>query len=287
MWQRFTERARKVVFYAAEEAIKFGEGYVSTEHLLLGLVRETDGMGARVLEQLGCSLNRVRAEVEKQLPRGDARAKQDMTLTPRAKRVIDLAYNEARGLAVDYIGTEHLLLGMLREGDGLAGRVLKKLHVDLDRAREAVAALPKREKIEEPAAPLGPITPYGPKRVLSPMLLPIRQEIAIPEFLFLLCITDPEGMAARTLRELHVNVSALQTTTELTLMRKDQRTCEATLDAILAKASDLANEMQKPLSSAFIVLALLQIEAEPIVSMIEEAGVNAERYAEHLRKVES
>src|SRR5581483_12298161 len=84
MWQRFTERARKVVFYAQEEAQKFGEGYVSTEHLLLGLVRESDSVAARVLDKLGVSLNRVRAEVEKQLPRGDARPSQDMTLTPRA-----------------------------------------------------------------------------------------------------------------------------------------------------------------------------------------------------------
>src|SRR5688572_15558374 len=141
MWQRFTERARKVVFYAQEEAQKFGEGYVSTEHLLLGLVRESDSVAARVLEKLGVSLNRIRAEVEKQLPRGDARPSQDMTLTPRAKRVIDLAYDEARNLNNNYIGTEHLLLGLIREGDGLAGRVLAKLGVDLERTRREVMAL--------------------------------------------------------------------------------------------------------------------------------------------------
>lgn len=141
MWQRFTERARKVVFYAQEEAQKFGEGYVSTEHLLLGLVRESDSVAARVLEKLGVSLNRIRAEVEKQLPRGDARPSQDMTLTPRAKRVIDLAYDEARNLNNNYIGTEHLLLGLIREGDGLAGRVLAKLGVELEKARREVMAL--------------------------------------------------------------------------------------------------------------------------------------------------
>ena len=141
MWQRFTERARKVVFYAQEEAQKFGEGYVSTEHLLLGLVRESDSVAARVLEKLGVSLNRIRAEVEKQLPRGDARPNQDMTLTPRAKRVIDLAYDEARNLNNNYIGTEHLLLGLIREGDGLAGRVLAKLGVELEKARREVMAL--------------------------------------------------------------------------------------------------------------------------------------------------
>ncbi|MCX6343101.1 MAG: ATP-dependent Clp protease ATP-binding subunit [Fimbriimonadales bacterium] len=141
MWQRFTERARRVVFYAQEEAQKFGEGYVSTEHLLLGLVRESDSVAARVLDKLGVSLNRVRAEVEKQLPRGDARPNQDMTLTPRAKRVIDLAYDEARNLNNNYIGTEHLLLGLIREGDGLAGRVLAKLGVELEKARREVMGL--------------------------------------------------------------------------------------------------------------------------------------------------
>jgi ATP-dependent Clp protease ATP-binding subunit ClpC len=145
MWQRFTERARKVVFYAQEEAQKFGEGYVSTEHLLLGLVRESDSVAARVLEKLGVSLNRIRAEVEKQLPRGDARPTQDMTLTPRAKRVIDLAYDEARNLNNNYIGTEHLLLGLIREGDGLAGRVLAKLGVELEKARHEVMALQDTE----------------------------------------------------------------------------------------------------------------------------------------------
>lgn len=145
MWQRFTERARKVVFYAQEEAQKFGEGYVSTEHLLLGLVRESDSVAARVLEKLNISLNKIRAEVEKQLPRGDARPSQDMTLTPRAKRVIDLAYDEARNLNNNYIGTEHLLLGLIREGDGLAGRVLAKLGVDLERARREVTLLQDNE----------------------------------------------------------------------------------------------------------------------------------------------
>jgi ATP-dependent Clp protease ATP-binding subunit ClpC len=145
MWQRFTERARKVVFFAQEEAQKFGEGYVSTEHLLLGLVRESDSVAARVLEKLGVSLNRIRSEVEKQLPRGDARPNQDMTLTPRAKRVIDLAYDEARNLNNNYIGTEHLLLGLIREGDGLAGRVLSKLGVELEKARREVMTLQDTE----------------------------------------------------------------------------------------------------------------------------------------------
>jgi nicotinamidase-related amidase len=149
MWQRLSERARKVIFYAQQEAQKLGEGYVSTEHLLLGLVREPDSVAARVLEKMGVSLSRIRSEVEKQLPRGEHKPVQEMILSPRAKRVIDLAYDEARFLKNNYIGTEHLLLGLIREGDGLAWRVLAKLGVDLERARREVMILHGRE-IEEP-----------------------------------------------------------------------------------------------------------------------------------------
>ena len=162
MWQRFTERARKVVFYAQEEAQKFGEGYVSTEHLLLGLVRESDSVAARVLERLGVSLSRIRAEVEKQLPRGETRHTQDMSLTPRAKRVIDLAYDEARNLNNNYIGTEHLLLGLIREGDGLAGRVLAKLGVELDRGRREVMALQDNDVNTRGSARPGTSAAVGP-----------------------------------------------------------------------------------------------------------------------------
>jgi len=141
MWQRFTERARRVVFFAQEEAGRLGENYVSTEHLLLGLVRENDSVAARILDRMGVSLGRIRSEIERQVTRGDGRLGQDMQLTPRAKRVIDLAYDEARNLNNNYIGTEHLLLGLIREGEGLAGRVLQKLGVDLERTRREVMSL--------------------------------------------------------------------------------------------------------------------------------------------------
>jgi len=141
MWQRFTERARKVVFFAQEEAGRLGENYVSTEHLLLGLVRENDSVAARILDRIGVSLGRIRSEIERQVAHGDGRLGQDMQLTPRAKRVIDLAYDEARQLNNNYIGTEHLLLGLIREGEGVAGRVLSKLGVDLERTRREVMHL--------------------------------------------------------------------------------------------------------------------------------------------------
>jgi ATP-dependent Clp protease ATP-binding subunit ClpC len=151
MWQRFTERARKVIFYAQEEAQRMGESQVGTEHLLLGLIRETDSVAARILDRLGVSMQRIRSEIERYAPRGDARPGQEMQLTPRAKRVIDLAYDEARQLNNNYIGTEHLLLGLIREGEGLAARVLHKLGVDLERARREVMQLQDHEGHSSPA----------------------------------------------------------------------------------------------------------------------------------------
>lgn len=151
MWQRFTERARRVVFFAQEEAGRLGENYVSTEHLLLGLVRENDSVAARILDRMGVSLGRIRSEIERNVTRGDGRLGQDFQLTPRAKRVIDLAYDEARNLNHNYIGTEHLLLGLIREGEGLAGRVLQKLGVDLERTRREVTSLQDGEHPTTPS----------------------------------------------------------------------------------------------------------------------------------------
>ena len=152
MWQRFTERARRVVFFAQEEAGRLGENYVSTEHLLLGLVRENDSVAARILDRMGVSLGKIRSEIERQVTRGDGRLGNEMQLTPRAKRVIDLAYDEARNLNNNYIGTEHLLLGLIREGEGLAGRVLQKLGVDLERTRREVMSLQDGETTAAPSA---------------------------------------------------------------------------------------------------------------------------------------
>lgn len=138
-----------MVFYAQEEAQNLGEGYVSTEHMLLGLTRESDSVAARILEGMGLSLNRIRSEVEKQLPKRDPRPSQDMTLTPRAKRAIDLAYNNARDLNNNYIGTEHLLLGVLQEGEGLGAHVLHVMGATLDRARALAVEMQEADRSAE------------------------------------------------------------------------------------------------------------------------------------------
>jgi len=134
-FDKFTERARRVLTLAQEEAQRFNHNYIGTEHLLLGLVREGDGVAAKVLANLGVELNKVRSAVEFIIGRGDRSTMGEIGLTPRAKKVIELAVDEARRLNHHYIGTEHLLLGLVREGEGIAAGVLESLGVNLERVR--------------------------------------------------------------------------------------------------------------------------------------------------------
>src|SRR6516164_924115 len=137
-FDKFTERARKVLSLAQDEAQRFNHNYIGTEHLLLGLVREGEGVAARVLENMNVELPKVRTAVEFIIGRGDRPVVGEVGLTPRAKRVIELAIDEARRLGHNYIGTEHLLLGLVREGEGIAAGVLESLGVNLDKVRHEV-----------------------------------------------------------------------------------------------------------------------------------------------------
>ncbi len=134
-FEKFSERARKVLSLAQEEAQRFNHNYIGTEHILLGLVRETEGVAARVLANLGVDLNKVRSAVEFIIGRGDKPAQGEIGLTPRAKKVVELAVDEARRMNHTYIGTEHLLIGLLREGEGVAAGVLESLGVNLEKVR--------------------------------------------------------------------------------------------------------------------------------------------------------
>ena len=152
-FDKFTERARRVLTLAQEEAQRFNHNYIGTEHLLLGLVREGDGVAAKVLSNLGVELNKVRSAVEFIIGRGDRTASGEIGLTPRAKRVIELAVDEARRLNHSYIGTEHLLLGLVREGEGIAAGVLESLGVNLERVRgETTRILAQTQPQGAPAA---------------------------------------------------------------------------------------------------------------------------------------
>jgi len=142
MFNRFTERARKVIVLAKEEAKRFNHDYIGTEHLLLGLIREGEGVAAAVLQKLGLDLESIRIEVEKVVQPGpQTQVMGDIPFTPRSKKALELAAEEARSLGHNYIGTEHLLLGLIREGEGVAYRVFLNMGVDLERVRNEVMEL--------------------------------------------------------------------------------------------------------------------------------------------------
>jgi ATP-dependent Clp protease ATP-binding subunit ClpC len=150
-FDKFTDRARRVLTLAQDEAQRFNHNYIGTEHLLLGLVREGEGVAARVLENMNVELPKVRTAVEFIIGRGDRPVVGEVELTPRAKRVIELAIDEARRLGHNYIGTEHLLLGLVREGEGIAAGVLESLGVSLDQVRHEVIRVLSQSSSAAPA----------------------------------------------------------------------------------------------------------------------------------------
>jgi len=154
-FDKFTERARRVLTLAQEEAHRFNHNYIGTEHILLGLVREGDGVAAKVLANLGVELNKVRSAVEFIIGRGDRTVLGEIGLTPRAKKVIELAVDEARRLNHSYIGTEHLLLGLVREGEGIAAGVLESLGVNLERVRAETTRILSQSAPQAAAAGAG------------------------------------------------------------------------------------------------------------------------------------
>ena len=152
MFERFTDRARRVVVLAQEEARMLNHNYIGTEHILLGLIHEGEGVAAKALESLGISLDAVRQQVEEIIGQGQQAPSGHIPFTPRAKKVLELSLREALQLGHNYIGTEHILLGLIREGDGVAAQVLVKLGADLNRVRQQVIQLLHGYQGKEPAA---------------------------------------------------------------------------------------------------------------------------------------
>ncbi len=152
MFERFTDRARRVVVLAQEEARMLNHNYIGTEHILLGLIHEGEGVAAKALESLGISLEGVRQQVEEIIGQGQQAPSGHIPFTPRAKKVLELSLREALQLGHNYIGTEHILLGLIREGEGVAAQVLVKLGADLNRVRQQVIQLLSGYPGKEPAA---------------------------------------------------------------------------------------------------------------------------------------
>ena len=141
MFERFTDRARRVIVLAQEEARRLDHNYIGTEHILLGLIHERPGVAAKALESLGISLQAVRAQVEEIIGQGQSAPTGHVPFTPRAKKVLELSLREALQFGHNYIGTEHILLGLIREGEGVAAQVLVRLGADQARVRQQVIQL--------------------------------------------------------------------------------------------------------------------------------------------------
>jgi ATP-dependent Clp protease ATP-binding subunit ClpC len=158
MFERFTDRARRVVVYAQDEARALDHSYIGTEHILLGLVHEGEGLAVKVLESLDVSLETVRQRVEEIIGRGQQAPSGHIPFTPPAKKALEQSLAESRQLGHGYIGTEHILLGLIREGDGVAAQVLTGLGADLDRVRQETTRLLaeyQRRKFGPPTASSG------------------------------------------------------------------------------------------------------------------------------------
>ncbi len=218
-FDRFNDRAKRVLALAQDEAIRFNHNYIGTEHLLLGLVREGEGAAARVLDALGVELSAVRKAVEAIIGRGDSTTTPtEITLSPRTKKVIELAIDEARKLGHSHVGTEHLLLGLVREGGHVGAKVLETLGVTLEKVREHVIAIagqphgyasgPRPDPRDLPSSGPFDLLDRTAKRVLAlaeeEARLMRHNWIGTEHMLIALLRTD--GIAQRALQELAVTL---------------------------------------------------------------------------------
>ena len=180
MFERLTERARQVVVLAQDEARALKHNYIGTEHLLLGLLRQEKGLAARVLESLGVTVEEVRYQVARMIGQGDEVTQGQIPFTPRAKKVLELSLREAKALQHGYIGTEHILLAIVRENEGVAARILLDLDADAETIRSAVirilagGEIPDREAVSDTHAPPFAVTSLGPperlpRRIYDPI----------------------------------------------------------------------------------------------------------------------
>jgi ATP-dependent Clp protease ATP-binding subunit ClpC len=216
MFERFTERARRVVVLAQEEARLLGHDYIGTEHILLGLVHEKAGVAGRVLERLGISVDAVRAKVEGIIGKGEGAPSGHIPFTPRSKKVLELSLREALNLGHNYIGTEHILLGLVREGEGVGAQVLVDLGAELTRVRQEVIQQLSGYRSGGagwPSGPVGPTrsreTPAVAKAGLEARRLAGGAPIGSQHYLLGL-LQDENSLAAKALIDLGLTREAVE-----------------------------------------------------------------------------
>ena len=212
MFEKFSNQGRRVIVLSQEEARLLNHDYIGTEHILLGLVHEDEGVAAKALESLGISLDDVRHEVEELVDQGGSRPSGHIPFTPRAKKVLELSLREALQLGHSYIGTEHILLGLVREGEGVACQALVKLGANLPTVRARVLQLVADGTVEGAA---------GRMPSLSPELVAVLDEArraaeatgeaqVMPIHLFLAAVEHPDGAAGRMLQVVGVDPEELR-----------------------------------------------------------------------------
>jgi ATP-dependent Clp protease ATP-binding subunit ClpA len=216
MFERFTDRARRVVVLAQEEARLLNHNYIGTEHILLGLIHEAEGVAAKTLQQLGISLEAVRSRVESIIGEGVGAPSGHIPFTPRSKKVLELSLREALQLGHNYIGTEHILLGLIREGEGVGAQVLVVLGADLSRVRHEVIQQLSGYRGGSPAAQLTPLmglrsreTPAVAKASVEARRLAGGAPVASHHYLLALLQQD-DSVAAKALESMGVTAESLQ-----------------------------------------------------------------------------
>ena len=300
-FDRFTKESRNVLTFAHEEAVRFNHNYIGTEHLLLGLIREEDSVAARVLSSLGIRLQKVRSAVKFIIGRGDQATAGSIGLTPRAKKVIELANDEADQLNHYSIGTEHLLLGLVREGEGIAAGVLESLGVSLEKVRaQVIRAIdfgniastlsssaaelrtPKRPDASASGERLNPFT-KGAKRSLTLAEEEARRfnRPAIgTEHLLLGFIREGDGVAARVLKDKGVSLADARRAVKLRNPGDSENiTGELYLSQELERVLDLAVEQAKRLNGRAIetehlLLGLIRRIKSTAVLVMSDLGVD-------------
>ncbi len=300
-FDRFNDRAKRVLALAQDEAIRFNHNYIGTEHLLLGLVREGEGVAARVLDSLGVELSKVRRAVEFTIGRGDATSSpSEITLAPPMKKAVELAIDEARRLGHSHVGTEHLLLGIVRSSESAAAKVLGSLGVEVENVRQQVIAT-----LDQPHPGIGTgssaSAPYSNEQFAGPFdrfndgakrVLALAQEEAIrfnhnyigTEHLLLGLIREREGVAARALQTLGAELEKARQAVTFIIGRGDAATTpsEITLSPRTKKVIELAVDEARKLGHGRVgtehLLLGLAREGEGIASgILESLGITMDK----------
>ena len=277
-FDKFTERARKVMTLAQEESRRFGHNYIGTEHLLLGLVGEGEGVASRVLANMGVDVSRVRTAVERIIGRGERAPTREVGLTPRAKKVIELAVDEARRLDHQYIGTEHLLLGLVREGEGIAAGVLESLGVSLDRVRAQVVHV-----LSQSAGVSGVAYTAGARRAFALAQAEagrLEHSFLGTGHLLLGLVAEGAGAAAGALADLGLTADAARAELARAAWPADEAETAVgltgRLQAALAEARAEARRRGAPAIDTGDLLLGLLVERGLAVGLLSHLGVTAE-----------